>query len=85
MTSITECGSIALLEACASGLFCVTTNIGGQPEMLPPENCILAEPNPEALADAMEHAWTKQMNMDYTRSHEQIASAYNWHNISAKV
>ena len=53
--------------------------------MLPPENCILAEPNPEALADAMEHAWTKQMNMDYTRSHEQIASAYNWHNISAKV
>ena len=73
MTSLTECGSIGLLEAAASGLLCVTTNVGGQPEVLPPENCIQADPTPEALADAVEQAWTKQMDIEYQRTHDQIS------------
>jgi hypothetical protein len=44
--SLTEAFCIAILEAACCGLFCVSTRVGGVPEVLPMDFIRLAEPNP---------------------------------------
>ena len=53
-TSLTEAFCIALLEAASCGLLCVSTNVGGIPEVLPPDMVYLAPPSPEALIKRVE-------------------------------
>lgn len=48
-TSLTESFCIAILEAACCGLMVVTTDVGGVPEVLPPEMAFLARPNVEEL------------------------------------
>lgn len=48
-TSLTESFCIAILEAACCGLFVVSTDVGGVPEVLPPKMAFLAKPNVEAL------------------------------------
>lgn len=48
-TSLTESFCIAILEAACCGLMVVTTDVGGVPEVLPPEMAFLARPNVEDL------------------------------------
>jgi phosphatidylinositol glycan class A protein len=48
-TSLTESFCIAILEAACCGLLVVTTDVGGVPEVLPPEMAFLAKPTVEAL------------------------------------
>ena len=43
-TSLTEAFCIALLEAACCGLLCVSTNVGGIPEVLPQDMALLAPP-----------------------------------------
>jgi len=44
-TSLSEAFCIAILEAAFAGLLVVTTNVGGIPEVLPPDMVLLADPN----------------------------------------
>ena len=46
-TSLTESFCITIVEAASCGLRVVTTNVGGIPEVLPPEMVKLANPDPE--------------------------------------
>jgi phosphatidylinositol glycan class A protein len=46
---LTESFCIAILEAACCGLFVVSTDVGGVPEVLPPKMAFLAKPNVEAL------------------------------------
>jgi len=48
-TSLTEAFCIANLEAAFAGLLVVTTNVGGIPEVLPPEMVLLCEPTSKAV------------------------------------
>ena len=48
-TSLTESFCIAILEAACCGLYVVTTDVGGVPEVLPPHMALLAPPNEDAL------------------------------------
>jgi phosphatidylinositol glycan class A protein len=48
-TSLTEAFCIAILEAASCGLLCVSTNVGGVPEVLPPDMVFLASANPIPL------------------------------------
>ena len=48
-TSLTEAFCIAILEAASCGLICVSTNVGGIPEVLPPDMIYLAPAKPEPL------------------------------------
>lgn len=50
-TSLTEAFCIAILEAAACGLLCVSTNVGGIPEVLPPEMIYLSQARPKALIE----------------------------------
>jgi phosphatidylinositol glycan class A protein len=45
-TSLTEAFCIALLEAASCGLLCVSTNVGGIPEIMPPHMIYLAPAKP---------------------------------------
>jgi phosphatidylinositol glycan class A protein len=49
--SLTEAFCIAILEAAACGLVCVSTNVGGIPEVLPPEMIYLAPARPKAIIE----------------------------------
>ena len=44
--SLTEAFCIAILEAASCGLLCVSTNVGGVSEVLPPDMILLADPSP---------------------------------------
>jgi len=48
-TSLTEAFCIAILEAASCGLLCVSTNVGGIPEVIPPEMIYLAPSKPKPL------------------------------------
>ena len=45
-TSLTEAFCIAIIEAASCGLLCVSTNVGGVPEVLPPDMVYLSSPDP---------------------------------------
>lgn len=55
-TSLTEAFCIAILEAAACGLLCVSTNVGGVPEVLPPGMVFMAPARPKPLIDQVELA-----------------------------
>jgi phosphatidylinositol N-acetylglucosaminyltransferase subunit A len=48
-TSLTEAFCIAIIEAAACGLVCVSTNVGGVPEILPPSMLYLSPASPVLL------------------------------------
>ena len=50
-TSLTEAFCSAILEAASCGLLCVSTNVGGVPEVLPPSMIFLAQPKPTSLIE----------------------------------
>jgi phosphatidylinositol glycan class A protein len=61
--SLTESFCIAIVEAASCGLLVVSTAVGGVPEVLPDDMCLLAQPNVDALEAALNAA------------HDQIASS----------
>ena len=54
--SLTESFCIAILEAACCGCLVVATNVGGVPEVLPPDLLFLADAHPPALVDALQDA-----------------------------
>jgi len=50
-TSLTEAFCIAILEAASCGLLCVSTNVGGVPEVLPPDMIYMAQARPKPLIE----------------------------------
>lgn len=55
-TSLTESFCIAILEACCTGLFVITTNIGGVDEVLPSYMRILVEVDSKQIIKAVIHS-----------------------------
>ncbi|KAL3783694.1 LOW QUALITY PROTEIN: hypothetical protein HJC23_000103 [Cyclotella cryptica] len=51
--SLAESFCIAILEAASAGLFVVSTNVGGVPEVLPPEMIHHADPNVDSLVESL--------------------------------
>ena len=52
-TAITESFGIALVEAASLGLHCVSTNVGGIPEILPKSSLTVVNPDIDELKDAL--------------------------------
>ena len=55
-TSLTEAFCIAILEAVSCGLLCVSTNVAGIPEVLPPELVFLSPAEPKQIAEQVDIA-----------------------------
>lgn len=84
-TSLTEAFCIAILEAASCGLLCVSTNVGGIPEVLPPDMIYLAPARPMALISQLEKAIGKINNIPVTKMHETVRSLYTWHNVADRT
>lgn len=73
LPSLSESQSNSLLEAVASGLPVVATNVGGNPELIGDQNGILVPPeNSQALAEAI----IKALNQSWPKIHHQ--QKFSW-------
>lgn len=80
-TSLTEAFCIAILEAASTGLFVVSTNIGGVAEVLPEHMRILVEPNKKSFIEGIIHAIE---NFDEIKKgtpyyNSELVNSYNWY------
>lgn len=86
-TSLTEAFCMAIVEAASCGLYVVTTNVGGIPEVLPEHMMTLARPDAvhlEAqLADAIERLLAQSIST--ASFHDEIRTMYSWSDVTART
>jgi phosphatidylinositol N-acetylglucosaminyltransferase subunit A len=87
--SLTESFCIAILEAASCGLLVVSTNVGGVPEVLPPEMVLLANPQVDALVEAVTQAVVRQKDpttaTDPFEAHRRVERMYSWHRVATQT
>ena len=84
-TSLTEAFCIAICEAAAAGLFVVSTDVGGIPEVLPPDMRFLAPPEPEKLLIQLEKAVQNAKSIPYKEFHARVKGLYNWRTVAERT
>ena len=86
--SLTESFCIAILEAASCGLLVVSTNVGGVPEVLPPDDMILlAYPNVPDIVHCVLQAIERQTQnpIDRWHTHERVKSMYSWERVAIET
>ena len=87
-TALTEAFCIAICEAVRMGLSVVSSNVGGIPEVLPPELALLSSPT---VSDLLENLTATIQNIisGKNKSRSEISklahTRYNWDQICAKT
>lgn len=81
-TSLTEAFCIVILEAASCGLMCVSTNVGGISEVLPPDIVLLAPAKPLKLVEKLEIAISRHNKIDSTKLHETVKKIYSWQRVA---
>ncbi|XP_065675200.1 phosphatidylinositol N-acetylglucosaminyltransferase subunit A-like isoform X1 [Hydra vulgaris] len=87
-TSLTEAFCMSIVEAASCGLKVVSTNVGGIPEVLPPDMIYLCEPSIKGVYEAVVKAISDHQagllvcSYEY---HERIKSMYTWDNITSRT
>lgn len=84
-TSLTEAFCIAILEAASCGLLCVSTNVGGVPEVLPPDMVFLAPARPKPMIEQLEKAISVYKSIPSEQFHERIKQLYSWRDVARRV
>lgn len=84
--SLTESFCIAILEAASAGLFVVSTNVGGVPEVLPPDMIQLADPNVDSLVEGLTHAILERIEtVDPFEFHQRVKEMYSWERVAKET
>ena len=87
--SLTESFCIAILEAASCGLLVVSTNVGGVPEVLPPDMILLAEPNVASMVATIQQAVERQQQncsrSDPWETHARVRRMYSWKRVAAET
>eukprot|EP00934_Nitzschia_sp_Nitz4_P004742 Nitzschia sp. Nitz4//scaffold2_size372955//6484//7969//NITZ4_000350-RA/size372955-snap-gene-0.1-mRNA-1//1//CDS//3329546557//4732//frame0 len=87
--SLTESFCIAILEAASCGLLVVSTNVGGVPEVLPPDMNVLCNPNVDDLVAGVLEAVKRQENPETAinphKAHERVEAMYSWHGVAKQT
>lgn len=84
--SLTESFCIAILEAASCGLYVVTTNVGGVPEVLPPHMCTLTKAEPETMiADLSEAIQNIDAILDPLQFHQEVGAMYSWADVAERT
>ena len=77
--SLTESFCIAILEAASTGLLVVSTNVGGVPEVLPPDMIHLATPEVDSLVKGLSCAILEKIDsVDPFECHRRVREMYSW-------
>ena len=83
--SLTEAFCIAIIEAASCGLLCVSTGVGGVPEVLPPELLLLAEPEPSSILDAIDRAIEQVPSVSPWDVHAKVKQYYCWDAVAERT
>lgn len=83
--SLTEAFCIAIVEAVSCGLLCVSTKVGGVPEVLPPHLIQLAEPTGDDLIEKVQAAIAEVPHFDAWAAHESVKTMYSWFDVAQRT
>jgi len=85
--SLTEAFGISIIEAASCGLQIVSTDVGGVPEVLPPDMMSLAKPNVESLEKVLSNVITNfDFQLDRRQEfHERVSKMYNWKSVTKRT
>lgn len=90
--SLTESFCIAILEAASCGLFVVSTNVGGVPEVLPDDMIFMAKPSVSDLTKNLSKAIQAKLDtkiehqrLESIDFHERIKNMYSWTNVTKRT
>lgn len=84
--SLTESFCIAILEAASAGLFVVSTNVGGVPEVLPPDMVVLADPKIGSLVKGLSTAISEKISsVDAFEFHRRVREMYSWEKVAIET
>lgn len=85
--SLTEAFGTVIVEAASCGLYVVTTKVGGIPEVLPHHMTSFAEPEEDALVQALLKAvdLVQLGAIDTSQFHNEVAKMYSWANIAERT
>ncbi|KAG9004719.1 hypothetical protein FRB95_005953 [Tulasnella sp. JGI-2019a] len=86
-TSLTEAFGIGLLEAACTGLYVVSTLVGGVPEVLPNDMISFAKPDEDDLFRALSEAIAivSAESPDPWRAHDRIKGMYDWADVAERT
>ncbi|KAL9709824.1 Phosphatidylinositol N-acetylglucosaminyltransferase GPI3 subunit [Leucoagaricus gongylophorus] len=86
-TSLTESFGIAILEAACTGLYVVSTRVGGVPEILPQDMISFAEPDADDVFRAISEAIMiiAAGKHDPEKAHERVKTFYDWHQVATRT
>lgn len=84
--SLTESFCIAILEAASAGLPVVATNVGGVPEILPPDMIDLADPNVDDMVRSLSDAIRNKVDRsDPHEYHRTVKAMYSWDKVASET
>eukprot|EP01138_Halocafeteria_seosinensis_P008025 gb/GECG01008200.1/.p1 GENE.gb/GECG01008200.1/~~gb/GECG01008200.1/.p1 ORF type:complete len:545 (+),score=38.67 gb/GECG01008200.1/:1-1635(+) len=83
--SLTESFCIAILEAASAGLFVVSTEVGGVPEVLPPSMIRLASVNSASMVEAISESIATVHEVDPFKLHRQLRGIYSWQDVAQRT
>ncbi|KAH7104826.1 glycosyltransferase family 4 protein [Auriculariales sp. MPI-PUGE-AT-0066] len=86
-TSLTESFGIGILEAACAGLYCVSTRVGGVPEILPPDMISFARPEEDDVVRALGEGIRRVQRgaHDPHAAHMRIRSFYDWAGVAERT
>ncbi len=84
-TSISEAFCIAILEAAASGLYVLSTDVGGISEILPHDLMTLSKCTSESLIENLSEILDKKKYLTKKPGNKFIREHYNWMDISRRT
>ncbi|KAH7924368.1 glycosyltransferase family 4 protein [Leucogyrophana mollusca] len=86
-TSLTESFGIAIVEAACTGLYVVSTRVGGVPEILPEDMISFANPDEDDLLRALTEAISlvSAGKHDPASAHARVRSFYDWTDVAART
>lgn len=84
-TSLTESFCIAILEAACCGLLVVSTDVGGVPEVLPPNMAYLAKPDEKSIIRQLGKAIRNVKDVPTETFYSQVASIYSWRQVAERT
>lgn len=86
-TSLTEAFGISIIEAACAGLFIVSTNVGGVPEVLPQDMIEFASPNARDVVRALSIAVETVVSgtHDPWLAHQRLSQMYSWKDVTGRT
>ncbi|KAI5455533.1 Phosphatidylinositol N-acetylglucosaminyltransferase GPI3 subunit [Naganishia albida] len=86
-TSLTEAFGTSIIEAASTGLFIVSTKVGGVPEILPEDMIEFARPDADDIINALGRAIdiVRSRKHDPFTAHERLRDMYSWATIAERT